>query len=187
MAKMNEYEIEVFKFLRFCELTPTRYSGKDSERRVKTVDFKVSSERGDFFYCEQKTLNDPPFQGMTPQKAQNKIKNTLESAFEQFIVVNPQRLVPNVLFWKSLNPQLNYTNLTNLIEGKIDLFGTKVDLSFYHHRALRYLKFIDMHIWMPPWGSPDVIYTPRDAFTLNRLQRVFTPERLRLWDTNDHS
>jgi hypothetical protein len=178
---LNEYEQEVSKFLRFCGLTAERYPGKDSQRDKKTVDFKVSNDRGDFFYCEQKTLNDPPFQGMNPKKAQDKIKNTLESAFEQFIAVNPKRLVPNILFWKSLNPQLNYRNLCNLIEGRIELFGNDLDLSFYHKRALRYLKIIDMHIWMPPWGTPDVIYTPRDSFTFRRLERVFTRELLEKW------
>jgi hypothetical protein len=180
MAQINQYERQAMRFLRFLGLTVERFPGKDSTRNRQTVDFKVSSSSGYFFYCEQKTINDPPFSGMYPQKAQDKIKHKLVDAHSQFLSVNPNRLVPNVLLWRSTNPQFDYHHLIDLLNGGNPL-TPKVDYSLYQRRARRFLAIIDAHVWLHSFGPPKVIFTTENSFFKTRLQRIFRDELSEQW------
>lgn len=188
MEKLEWEEQEVVEFFEFMKLKVERFPGKDSQRKRRTPDFIVTNENGFLFYCEQKTMEfENLMSGMSPKTAQDKLKNSMQRASGQFESVNPSRLVPNVLCWRSKNPQVNYTHLENLLEAKIDAFGSVVNLESFHRRARPFFSIIDLHIFMPPWGRPDMIYTPKDDFFLQRLTRIFSEELLNSWGEQNMS
>ncbi len=188
MAQMKPEELEIMKLFVYLNLKPKRFAGKDSRRKFETPDFHVHFQDRLRFYCEQKSANFSPERigaGMDHWTAQNKIKNICEKAASQFSSINSGHAIPNVLTWKSNNPQLNHSWLEWLIRGEVDLFGNKYDLGFYLNRARSYLKMIDLHIFMYPWGPPYLIYVHNGTGHAESLKQFFDQVSIDTWGDNN--
>lgn len=176
MANSKADEACAEQFLISRGLVPERFAGKDTRRRTKTPDFKVSATTGEFFYCEQKSVyTETGKGGILHRTICNSLTDNIHQAVSQFRSVNSRRFVPNVLIWISHNVQINERRLVELWEGCIKIGDLKIaDLSrFRLERFRREFDDIDLHIWLYSDGVPQFILNAADQRFARLLSKIF--------------
>ena len=170
-------EEAVAEFLRTYNLEVERIP----ERDVRTPDFLVSTQSGYSFYCEVKGIEGIPLsEPFLYRKANDRLKEDLKRAREQFRAVNAARLVPNILAWVSHDQRIvTLDDIVLLVEGVCITPGMRrwVQPGFQFRKSAKYKTEVDLFILIPKRGGPgcgpSFFVREDNADFASRLRRIF--------------
>ena len=131
-----------------------RLNPKNLQSNIKCPDFEVFFKEKRNFYCEVKSplllINEVTkmFHWTT---SVTKLRDLIHKAVSQFSDQDPQHKFPWVLVFTSDHMQLNWSNMTHAIAGKI-YYGEKLITDLNHLRRVKEtvkdVDQIDLFVWM---------------------------------------
>jgi len=153
---MNEAQIlsSVCEYLESHRYKLIRLDPKKSPSGIKSPDFEVHLKGKPNFYCEVKS---PLLRANEITKmfhwstSVTKLRDHIHKAVEQFSDHDPQHKLPWVLVFTSDHIQLNWSNMTHAIIGKV-YYGEEVIANLTHLKrvkdTVKDVDQIDIFVWM---------------------------------------
>lgn len=120
---------------------------KIKESSDKTPDFVVFNKEERVFYCEEKTLEYDDFEGVKHDPTYNSISAHIHEATKQFLSVNPNHDIPNVLVFTNLDSMSDIQDLFITTTGKTMLDDGELFKMRNVGRIVYDLDQIDLYLW----------------------------------------
>jgi hypothetical protein len=132
---------------------------KIKEGEEKSVDFIVFQNETPVFYLEEKTLEDDVFEGCKKDPTYNSISAHVHKAAKQFISVNRNRALPNVLAFVNMDISRDYIDLLITLTG-IAPTENETNIKIRNiGRVAKDLAEIDLYLWFNNDSLGGVIYS----------------------------
>lgn len=156
------------EFLRW-QVSPARVSGMAA--------FRVRSLSGGFLYGAVCVLEEAPTE--TAVCTYDRLRGAMQQAMTQFGSLNPERTVPNVLFWINQEKQRHPDDLPAVLKNFIEMSQWNVEntlLCYGESRILDLHYNIDAHVWLDravDYGGPcyRLVQDQRHPFHFDSLRR----------------
>ncbi len=122
----------------------------------KNPDFELLINGERFGYCELKSIIEYKVLGEHSDPTYNKIQNKIHESTKQFLSVNPDHKVPNILFFINHHGYVGYQDLWFVLTGRTtpDQTSDPIDLR-YLERLIKNgdIEKIDFIIWADKEGT----------------------------------
>lgn len=150
--------------------------GFPKKQTDKNPDFELLIHGEQFGYCELKSIIEHIVLGEHSDPTYNKIQNRIHESTKQFISVNPEHGVPNILFFINHHGYVGYQDLTFVLSGKATPTQTSDPIDLRHLKRLMQnddLEKIDLIIWEDKEGSNiSFIINSDSKFHLNLRRKI---------------
>lgn len=142
------------------------------ESKIKTVDFKVYDQKGLFFYLEEKTIEQMPPAWKKIDPVYNTIAKHIYEAVGQFKSVNPEKSIPNVLSFTSMDQARTVNDLFRALTGRVVTNNGKM----YPIQSMKKLEgdlsVVDLYLWFNHDRLTGYIMEETDPEFASRMEQI---------------
>lgn len=149
---------------------------------IKCSDFEVFFKDSPNFYCEVKSpllVQNEITKMFHWTTSVTKLRDLIHKAVEQFTDQDSQHKLPWVLIFTSDHMQLNWTNMTHAIAGKV-YYGDKVIADLSHlsrvRDTIKDIDQIDLFVWMQMNEKGDIyqlrIMIQQKTKLMNKVKKI---------------
>lgn len=154
MKEDNEDKELVISFFRSKNIEARRFPKKQTDKNPD-LELLINGKR--FGYCELKSIIERIVLGEHSDPTFNKIQNKIHESTKQFISVNPDHRVPNILFFMNHHSHVEYQDLWYVLSGQITpptQPSEPIDLRYLERRMRKDdLEKTDFIIWADKEGA----------------------------------
>lgn len=157
-----------------------------NQRHTSAPDFRVTTPLHDFFFlCEVKSIESKENEFLLHSRVFNIFTAKIHEAIGQFVSVNSNHLVPNVITWVSKDFRIEWNKFREFLQGRISIYKGReekliVDLKkISTSRINNEIMEIDLFILLQG-KQPSFFFTGRDRSLAEKLIRVFHLDKTKM-------
>jgi hypothetical protein len=158
-----------------------------NQRHISAPDFRVSTPLNSFiFLCEVKSIESKENEFLLHNRVFNIFTTKIHEALGQFISVNCNHLVPNVITWVSKDFRIECNKFREFLQGHISVPKDGDDKIIVDLRKISQSRIknevmeIDLFILLQG-NHPTFFFTGRDKNYVAKLMRVFHLDKTKMY------
>lgn len=179
-----EDEEAVRKLLNAYHCIAERYP--KNQRHKSAPDFRVTTPLNDFFFlCEVKSIENKENEFLLHSRVFNIFTAKIHEALGQFMSVNSNHLVPNVITWVSKDFRIEWNKFKEFLQGHISIHKEREEKFIVDLRKISTSRIkneameIDLFILLQG-NHPSFFFTGRDRRYAEKLIRVFQLDKTKM-------